>query len=40
MSDKVKIIGESLSNIPWENRQPDSENVVWRSAKNPIIPVI
>ena len=38
MSDKVKIIGESLSNIPWENRQPDSENVVWRSAKNPIIP--
>lgn len=38
MNDKVKIIGESLSNIPWENRPPDSENVVWRSAKNPIIP--
>ena len=38
MQDKVKIIGESLSNIPWENRPPDSENVVWRSAKNPIIP--
>ena len=38
MNDKVKIIGESLSNIPWENRPPDSENIVWRSAKNPIIP--
>ena len=38
MNDNVKIIGESLSNIPWENRLPDSENVVWRSAKNPIIP--
>ena len=38
MNGKVKIIGGSLSNIPWENRPPDSNNIVWRSAKNPIIP--
>ena len=38
MNGKVKIIGSSLSNIPWENRPLDSTNIVWRSAKNPIIP--
>ena len=38
MNDKVKIIGEPLANIPWEDRPPDNENVVWRPAKNPIIP--
>ncbi|MFX0023609.1 MAG: glycoside hydrolase family 130 protein [Candidatus Hermodarchaeota archaeon] len=38
MLDQVKIIGESLPNIPWENRPSGCDDIVWRSVKNPIIP--
>ncbi len=32
------IHGNSLPNIPWEDRPQGSGAVVWRSARNPIIP--
>jgi len=32
------INGTSLTNIPWEQREPRSTAVVWRSQANPIIP--
>lgn len=35
---KQIIIGEVLPNIPWEERPNGCNDVVWRSAKNPIIP--
>lgn len=35
---KRTIIGEALSNIPWEERPAGCQEVVWRSARNPIIP--
>jgi len=38
MSEEIKIYGESLPNIPWEEKPADCDNVVWRSKKNPIIP--
>lgn len=38
MNNQVRIIGNPLPNIPWENSPPDSKKIVWRSAKNPIIP--
>ena len=31
------IIGGALPNIPWEERPAGCDDVVWRSAKNPII---
>jgi beta-1,4-mannooligosaccharide/beta-1,4-mannosyl-N-acetylglucosamine phosphorylase len=34
----VKIIGEPLPNIPWEDKPAGTRGVVWRSARNPIIP--
>ena len=33
----IKIIGEKLSNIPWEDRTGESNDVIWRFSKNPII---
>jgi len=33
----VKIIGESLPNIPWEERAEDCKDVMWRHSANPII---
>ena len=32
------IIGSALPNIPWEERPAGSGEVVWRSARNPVIP--
>ncbi|MBN1284490.1 MAG: glycoside hydrolase family 130 protein [Anaerolineae bacterium] len=32
------IIGDSLPNIPWEDRPADSDAVAWRYSGNPIIP--
>jgi len=32
------ILGPALPNIPWENRPAGCREVVWRSARNPIIP--
>jgi len=35
---KFTIIGENLPNMPWEDKPKDSNEVFWRSRKNPIIP--
>jgi beta-1,4-mannooligosaccharide/beta-1,4-mannosyl-N-acetylglucosamine phosphorylase len=35
---KPAVIGQALPNIPWEERPPQSDSVVWRSQRNPIIP--
>ena len=32
------IVGAALPNIPWEDRPAGCTDVVWRSARNPIIP--
>ena len=34
---KYKIYGESLPNIPWEERKEGDDDVVWRSGHNPIV---
>ncbi|MBN2389609.1 MAG: glycoside hydrolase family 130 protein [Anaerolineae bacterium] len=34
----IKIIGNPLPNIPWEDKPAGTRSVVWRSARNPIIP--
>ena len=34
----VKIIGDPLPNIPWEDKPAGTRGVVWRSKRNPIIP--
>ena len=34
---KVELKGNVLSNIPWEERPFGNKEVLWRSAKNPII---
>ena len=34
---KVKIIGESIKNIPWENKPAGCSDVTWRHSGNPII---
>ena len=34
---KVKIIGESIKNIPWEDKPAGCTDVVWRHSKNPVI---
>ncbi len=40
MSNEKKqiIIGNALPNIPWEEKQEGSKEILWRSRKNPIIP--
>ena len=38
MSNKTTIIGSPLPNIPWEDKPEGCQDVVWRSARNPIIP--
>jgi len=35
--NNIKIIGEQLSNIPWEEKPNNCKDVVWRSKHNPII---
>ena len=32
------ILGAALPNIPWEERPSNHGDVLWRSARNPIIP--
>lgn len=34
---KVKIIGENLMNIPWQDKPEGYNGVVWRHSENPII---
>ena len=36
--DKLKIIGESLPDMPWEDRPADCKDVIWRYSNNPVIP--
>jgi len=33
----IKLIGQPLPNIPWEDRPKNNQDILWRSAKNPII---
>lgn len=33
----VRLIGAALDNLPWEERPAGSAEVIWRSARNPII---
>ena len=37
-SQSKTIIGPDLPNVPWEDKPKDATGVVWRSARNPIIP--
>jgi beta-1,4-mannooligosaccharide/beta-1,4-mannosyl-N-acetylglucosamine phosphorylase len=34
----IQIIGQSIPNLPWEDRQPGVPGPVWRYSQNPIIP--
>ncbi|WP_438431643.1 glycoside hydrolase family 130 protein [Gorillibacterium sp. sgz500922] len=34
---EVKIIGEALPNMPWQERPAGSDSVIWRHSNNPII---
>ncbi|WP_234124717.1 glycoside hydrolase family 130 protein [Clostridium hydrogenum] len=34
---KVKIFGESLKNMPWQDKPADCNHVIWRHDANPII---
>jgi beta-1,4-mannooligosaccharide/beta-1,4-mannosyl-N-acetylglucosamine phosphorylase len=36
--NKIIIIGDSLPNIPWEDKPAGSMDVVWRYSGNPVIP--
>ena len=38
MTKRVKIYGQELPDIPWEDRPQDSNSIVWRSRRNPVIP--
>ena len=38
MATKTTIVGDPLPNIPWEEKPGRCIDVVWRSARNPIIP--
>lgn len=37
MSESKTIIGDALPNIPWEDKPAGSNEILWRSEKNPII---
>lgn len=37
MTPSIQIISSALENIPWEERPTGSDEVVWRSGRNPII---
>jgi predicted GH43/DUF377 family glycosyl hydrolase len=32
------IVGSALPNSPWEEKPENCKDVVWRSARNPVIP--
>lgn len=34
---KIKIIGDNLNNMPWEDKPQDCKEVIWRYSNNPII---
>lgn len=35
---QMKIMGDALPNLPWEEKPEGSQEVVWRYSRNPIIP--
>lgn len=35
---RVKVIGDPLPNMPWEDRPEGCSDVVWRYSRNPVIP--
>ena len=35
---KIKIVGQSLPDMPWEDRPEGCKDTVWRYSANPIIP--
>src|SRR5689334_9877741 len=37
-ASKLSIVGESLPNMPWEDRPAGSSDVLWRYSHNPVIP--
>ena len=38
MSSNIKIVGEPLPNIPWQERPEGCSDVLWRYDQNPVIP--
>ncbi len=34
---KIKIIGDSIPNLPWQEKPSDCKDPVWRFAQNPVI---
>lgn len=34
----LKVVGQELPNMPWQDRPSDSHKVVWRYTDNPVIP--
>jgi len=34
----LKIVGEPLPNMPWQDRPAGSKEVLWRYSENPVIP--
>jgi len=34
---EIKVLGEPLPNMPWEDKPKDYKDVIWRSKRNPII---
>ncbi|HHT90392.1 MAG TPA: glycosidase [Firmicutes bacterium] len=38
MTMSVRIVGERLPHIPWEERPAGSSDVLWRFSQNPVIP--
>lgn len=35
---ELKIVGEPLPDMPWEDRPADCKQVLWRYSENPVIP--
>ena len=35
---QTTIVGGTLANIPWEAKPADCQHVIWRSARNPVVP--
>ncbi len=36
--NKNILVGDAIPNMPWEDRPKDSQEIIWRSRRNPIIP--
>ena len=34
---RAKVVAPALPNIPWEDRPPGSEDLLWRYSKNPVV---